>query len=106
MIGLEPAPPWLETDWILGQFGAERGRAQAQYSAFVAQGVGQPSIWEGLRHQIFLGSEAFVERFAQGSRPLDKLREVPVRNAVPLRSLSGTRNAPTPSSGKRWLVPS
>ena len=61
---------------------------------------------KGFATRIFLGSEAFVERFAQGSRPLDKLREVPVRNAVPLRSLSGTRNAPTPSSGKRWLVPS
>jgi putative transposase len=76
MMGLEPPPPWLETDWILGQFGTERGRAPAQYSALVAQGVGQPSIWEGLRHQIFLGSEAFVARFSQGNRPLDKPREV------------------------------
>jgi putative transposase len=84
VIGLEPAPPWLETDWILGQFGAERRRAQAQYSAFVAQGVGQPSIWDGLRHQIFLGSEAFVARFAQGNRPLDKLREVPRAQRRPL----------------------
>jgi putative transposase len=89
MIGLEPAPPWLKTDWILGSFGAERGRAQAQYCAFVAQGVGQPSIWEGLRHQIFLGSEAFVERFAQGNRPLDKLREVPRAQRRPLAQSLG-----------------
>jgi putative transposase len=89
MIGLEQAPPWLETDWILGQFGAERGRAQAQYCAFVAQGVGQPSIWEGLRHQIFLGSEAFVERLAQASRPLDRLREVPRAQRRPLAQSLG-----------------
>jgi putative transposase len=89
MIGLEPGPPWLETDSILEQFGAERARAQAQYCAFVAQGVGQPSIWEGLRHPIFLGSEAFVERFAQGNRPLDKLREVPRAQRRPLAQSLG-----------------
>jgi len=88
MVGLAPAPAWLETDWVLGQFGSERPKAQARYAAFVAKGVGQPSVWEALRHQVFLGSEAFVERFAQGARPLDKLREVPRAQRHPLaRSL-------------------
>ena len=29
---------------------------------FVRAGVGLPSVWEGLRGQIYLGSDAFVQR--------------------------------------------
>ena len=88
MVGLAPPPAWLETDWMLGQFGSGRRQAQARYSAFVAEGVRGPSVWEGLRHQIFLGSEAFVERFVHADRALDKLREVPRAQRRPLaRSL-------------------
>jgi putative transposase len=42
MVGQEPAPTWLATDWVLGQFGQERSRAQAGYGAFVRQGIGRP----------------------------------------------------------------
>jgi putative transposase len=50
MVGLDVAPAWLETDWVLGQFGAERRSAQEGYARFVAEGVGgQASIWVGLR---------------------------------------------------------
>jgi putative transposase len=62
MVGQEPAPVWLETDWILGQFAEERIRAQTGFAAFVREGIRQPSIWEGLRHQVFLGSAAFAQR--------------------------------------------
>jgi len=84
MVGLAPTPTWLETDWVLGQFDSERGPAQEGYAAFVAEGVGQPSVWQGLHHQVFLGSGAFVERFAQAARPLEKLREVPRVQRRPL----------------------
>jgi len=88
MLGLARAPAWLQTDWVLGQFGSERHQAQTQYSNFVAQGVGQASIWQGLRHQVFLGSDGFIERFSHGPPPLDKLREVPRAQRRPLaRSL-------------------
>jgi hypothetical protein len=66
-----------ETDWVLGQFGSERSEASAQYAAFVAEGIGQANLWEGLRHQIFLGSESFVKRFTEDARPVERLREVP-----------------------------
>lgn len=33
-----------------------------RYEEFVTQGVGIPSIWSGLKGQIFLGDEAFVTR--------------------------------------------
>jgi REP element-mobilizing transposase RayT len=84
MIGLEPAPAWLETDWVLEQFGGERRQAQAAYAAFVADGIGRGSVWEGLRHQVFLGSDAFVERLTRGARPAEKLREIPRAQRRPL----------------------
>jgi hypothetical protein len=80
MVGLAPTPPWLETDWVLGQFADNRHQAQARYAAFVAEGLGQPPLWDGLRHQVFLGSEQFVNRLARLARnagPLKRLREVP-----------------------------
>jgi len=77
MVGEAPAAAWLETDWVLGQFGEERSRARGGYAAFVREGVGRPSVWEGLRHQVFLGSEAFVKRHCASSRPPERLREVP-----------------------------
>ena len=77
MVGQTPTPAWLETDWVLGQFGEARSSAQTGYAAFVREGFGQPSIWEALRHQVFLGSEAFAERHCVSPEPLERLREVP-----------------------------
>jgi REP element-mobilizing transposase RayT len=77
MVGAAPVPSWLETDWMLGQFGSAPSGASAQYAAFVAEGIGQPSVWEGLRHQIFLGSGSFVKRFTEDAMPLERLREIP-----------------------------
>jgi putative transposase len=84
MTGQESAPPWLETDWLLGQFGPDRPRAICGYIDFVRAGVGLPSIWEGLRDQIFLGSEPFVERLKQSLPEARDLREVPRIQRRPL----------------------
>lgn len=62
MTGTETAPSWLQTDWILGQFSPQRGRAIKRYIEFVQEGVGLPSIWEKLRGQVFLGSDAYLKR--------------------------------------------
>lgn len=61
-VGEALAPPWLEVDWMLGQFGRQRAAAVAQFKDFVRAGVGLPSMWQGLRGQIYLGSDAFVQR--------------------------------------------
>lgn len=84
MVGLTPAPDWLATDWVLGQFGSRRPQARAGFAAFVAEGIGQPSVWEELSHQVFLGSEAFVTRHCGASQPLERLREVPRAQRRPL----------------------
>lgn len=77
MTGDVPPPVWLETDWILGQLGRTRRRAQAAYAAFVAEGVGGRRVWDDLRHQVFLGGEAFVAGLADAVKPGAPLREVP-----------------------------
>lgn len=65
MTGTQPAPAWLQTDWILGQFSPQRPRAIIQYIDFVRAGVGLASVWEQLEGQIYLGSEAFIKRMQQ-----------------------------------------
>ena len=61
MVGESPVPKWLAVDGLLSQFGLDRGEACEHYRRFVLDGVGR-GIWEGLRQQIYLGDEAFVER--------------------------------------------
>ena len=58
--GVEAAPAWLTTAWVLAQFAATRGRAQTAYRAFVNDGATE-RFWSALRNQIYLGSEAFVD---------------------------------------------
>ncbi len=60
MVGEDVRPPWLNTEWILGQFGAQRARQITRYVEFVQQGVRAPGVWEHLRGQIYLGGDAFV----------------------------------------------
>ena len=77
MIGQKPAQIWLETDWILGQFGKQRKRTIAKYINFVREGVGLPSIWEDTQKQIFLGTDKFVNRLQRKIDKLKNLDEIP-----------------------------
>ena len=78
MIGESPAPDWLEIDWILAYFGNQRKRAIAKYINFVRAGIGLPSIWDGLKYQMYLGSDAFVKSMAHRLADSNKesLREI------------------------------
>lgn len=61
---------WQETDWLLSQFGRSKSRARTAYAAFVAEGIGGAPIWEGLKRQVFLGSDDFADEMTahSGSR--------------------------------------
>ena len=61
MIGTELRPEWLETDWLLGQFGSQRTRQIERYVEFVQEGVRGPRVWQQLKGQVFLGNDLFVE---------------------------------------------
>lgn len=84
MIGQAPSPAWLQTDWILGQFGQQRNRAQAAYMDFVQAGVGLPSVWDNLQGQIYLGSEAFIARMQSSLSTAQPLDEIPRMQRRPL----------------------
>jgi len=77
MVGMASRPDWLQTDWVLGQFGSTHGKAVMGYMDFVQAGVGQPSVWESLRGQIYLGSEAFVERMQMLVADRSAMTEIP-----------------------------
>lgn len=62
MLGTQPAPEWLQTDWILGQFSPQHRRAINLYIDFVRAGVGLPSVWKQLSGQVFLGTDRFLKR--------------------------------------------
>lgn len=73
--GQEAPPPWLDTEWLLGQFGSLRGEALKSYRQFVMAGKGLPSPLEKTRHQLLLGDEAFSESHRQ-TKDSEALREV------------------------------
>ena len=77
MIGQADRPEWLQTDWVLGQFGSRRNRAREKYADFVLAGVGLPSVWDNVRSQIYLGSEAFAERLRRQAPKDTDLGEIP-----------------------------
>lgn len=76
-MGLADCPGWLNTDWLLCQFGKRRAVAQRHYADFVAEGVGLLSPWSAVRGQALLGSETFVEKMCPLLEQKAKLKEIP-----------------------------
>jgi REP-associated tyrosine transposase len=77
MAGLEQAPAFLTTDWVLSQFAPTRRVAQARYRAFVAAGMEEPAV-SGER----IGGKEFLS-LELGRH--DALPEVPRAQLQPLR---------------------
>jgi REP element-mobilizing transposase RayT len=78
-VGEVPAPPYLQTDWLLRAFAGDRETAVAGYRRFVADGITAPSPWPELKNQIYLGSEQFVERVQALIDRKRPLQEIPKR---------------------------
>jgi REP element-mobilizing transposase RayT len=108
VMGKETVPSWLNTDWLLSQFGTQRENARQNYYQFIMAGKGLPSPLLNTRHQLLLGDDAFIERHQQSDHsnslrevskaqrralalPLDQYRiDYPVRNeAIAQAYLSG-----------------
>lgn len=75
IMGLAPAPSWLDTDWLLSRFGTETEEARRRYYQFIKAGKGLPSPIRNARHQLLLGDDTFVAHFQQSNKP-DTLREI------------------------------
>jgi len=82
--GFRDAPPWLATDPTLSSFASRRSEARKRYQEYVAQGKGQPSPWERLKNQIYLGSDAFVERLQNKIAADADLSEIPRSHRRPI----------------------
>ncbi len=80
--GLAPAPGFLHTDWLLGQFGKNRAQAQKRYREFVKEGL-ESRPWEALKGQIYLGSEEFIERHSPRDQTLKEIPRAQLRAAKP-----------------------
>ena len=83
MVGKSEAPQWLETRQLLAGFAAQEGPALESYERFVAAGKNQPSPWEQLRNQAFLGSDGFVDCMRRQFPEESDLREIPQARARP-----------------------
>ncbi len=75
--GYRESPQWLTTDWLLAAFGKRQSSAQQKYQVFVAAGKNQPSPWQKLRNQVFLGSEEFVTDLQVKIKSNRDLSEIP-----------------------------
>ena len=72
--GLLRKEPWLETDWLLGQFGKSRKRAMAGYQEFVNQGIKKKeSPWEELHSRVYLGTREFLTQVEKTGKAHDNL---------------------------------
>lgn len=78
MVGQVEAPVWLETDWLLNQFGKQRKRARVKYIDFVRAGIGLPSLWDKLQKQVFFGSEQFINQHMTVIQEKEGLDDIPV----------------------------
>ncbi len=76
-LGRVASPAFLTVDWLLAQFGDDPALAQDGYRRFVRDGLKAPSPWDGLKGQVLLGDDGFVERL----RPL--LADAVARDELP-----------------------
>jgi len=75
--GISSGHTCLTTDWILAGFGKQKKNAQDAYRRFVQEGKRQPSPWESLKNQIYLGSDQFVEDMQCKLDPAQSLNDIP-----------------------------
>lgn len=64
-------PVWLETAWMLSQFGKDRTRARNAYVDFVRAGRGMPSPLRNVRHRLVLGDENYLAHLSASSGPAE-----------------------------------
>ncbi|MBX9904065.1 MAG: transposase [Burkholderiales bacterium] len=75
--GQADRPDWLQVDFVLSQFSAQRARAIAKYVTFVHEGTKLPSIWSQLQGQVYLGTEAFIKKMQALVDKKPTLTEIP-----------------------------
>ncbi|MEH6517315.1 MAG: transposase [Halioglobus sp.] len=67
----------LTAEWILSHFSGRKSEACQWYRKFVLEGRGLPAPWVQLKHQIYLGSDQFVEDALNNISDEQEIGEVP-----------------------------
>lgn len=69
-IGRIENPEWLNTDWLLAEYGKDRKSAWKRYKGFVEAGVENPSEYpeEDITAQAILGSREFIKKVIGGMK--------------------------------------
>jgi hypothetical protein len=78
-IGKIKTPEYLTVDWILGQFGSKRRKAERRYAEFVKSGISKGAPWDDLEGQILLGEEDFITKFKGLLADKKEIKEIPKR---------------------------
>jgi len=69
--------PCLSVDWVLGNFGRERGEAIRRFRSFVRDGMKADSPFEKVRGQVALGGDSFFEMLQPFLEDKSKIDEIP-----------------------------
>jgi putative transposase len=103
LLGLEPAPAWLDTEWLLGKSCTSRSTAVIAYIQFVMYGVGLDSPLRATSHQLLLGDDEFVAS-RQKLALQESLRDVSKAQrrsiALPDRGIRSALRQPQRGDGK------
>lgn len=76
-----------------------RDVAVTRWCDFVRAAVGQPPLWDALRGQIYLGSDAFVEKMQAIKSSANQLAEIPRTQRRPMaQPLSEYKQMFTPAA--------
>lgn len=87
--GYDVSEAFLTTDWVLAGFAETKTAAQQRYRDFVQEGKGQPSPWQQLKNQIFLGDDDFVNNMQCKLHPEQSLKDIPKKQKqAPKKPLS------------------
>ena len=82
--GRASIPPWLGVTTVHRLFHRTKIGAQQRYQQFVREGINEPSPWNQVRGQIFLGNEAFLAKMAKLVKK-QSLKNVPKAQTQPTR---------------------
>ena len=79
----------LTTEWLLAGFADTKSVAQQRYQDFIAAGKGQPSPWQQLKNQIYLGDDDFVNNMQCKIDPDQSLKDIPKKQKrAPVKPLT------------------
>ena len=88
--GLGLAPAWLDDRRVLSLLHADPRAARCSYRAYVEREDGEPTLWDSLRNQIYLGDDAFVEQMQSHARAEALSPEVPRVQQQPAAAVCGS----------------